>query len=584
MATNPDNQALIIEDLKKQSYFSIKDNGAKTRIRAELAEKYNVEAVWIKDVVINGYGKEGRRIDDNKIIEILGSSVANVGIMKTSEDPAEGTATFKEPAASVYFVSSAPGQVGIGLMKIMSATNGGGSSGLIIVNNGNDGPLADNEFNEIKIPFDKLGINTAAVYSGGISHKPKAFKLVQKINDGELASLRLLEPFTKAIKDIDLHFHKSISQRSVAALLSKRFLIFTGLSGSGKTKLAQAFAHWLTPDPGWVDDLAHEKGKKPNPCVALIAVGADWTSNENLLGYPDALKTGIYRKPDNGVLDLLLAAKGDSENPYFLILDEMNLSHVERYFADFLSAMESGEDIALHDGVEDDKWPVVDGGAAVVPRKLKIPKNVFVIGTVNVDETTYMFSPKVLDRANVIEFRVTKDEMDGFLKDPKKPNLDSLAGGGKELARAFVTAAGSDNFELDADVKSMVNEVLLPLFAELEKVGAEFGYRSAYDICRFIHFHKQLAGEGWTFDKAMDAAIAQKLLPKLHGSKKKLEGCLRTLQHFCLKSELQPKDVAAPIGDALVKEDCARYWVSLEKLSRMQKRLRDHGFTSFAES
>ena len=86
-----------------------------------------------------------------------------------------------------------------------------------------------------------------------------------------------------------------------------------------------------------------------------MAVGADWTSNENLLGYPDALQPGKYRRPDNGALDIILAAKSDSKRPYFLILDEMNLSHVERYFADFLSAMESGEPVHLHDET-DDSW------------------------------------------------------------------------------------------------------------------------------------------------------------------------------------------------------------------------------------
>src|SRR5690606_11509449 len=80
---------------------------------------------------------------------------------------------------------------------------------------------------------------------------------------------------------------------------------------------------------------------------------------------------------------------------YLLILDEMNLSHVERYFADFLSAIESGEAVPLHNS------------ECEFPESIKIPGNLLVVGTVNVDETTYMFSPKVLDRANTIEFETT---------------------------------------------------------------------------------------------------------------------------------------------------------------------------------
>jgi 5-methylcytosine-specific restriction protein B len=102
-------------------------------------------------------------------------------------------------------------------------------------------------------------------------------------------------------------------------LQSKPFLILTGLSGSGKTLQARSFSKWI----------CFEKTQ-----TELIAVGADWTSNENLLGYPDALKEKSYRKPDNGALDLILRAQQNPALPYFLILDEMNLSHVERYIAD----------------------------------------------------------------------------------------------------------------------------------------------------------------------------------------------------------------------------------------------------------
>jgi 5-methylcytosine-specific restriction protein B len=324
-----------------------------------------------------------------------------------------------------------------------------------------------------------------------------------------------------------------------SALHSKPFLILTGLSGSGKTQLAQAFSKWIC--------VAEQQR-------AVVAVGADWTSNENLLGYPDALSPKSYRKPNNGALDLILRAKADPENPYFLILDEMNLSHVERYFADFLSAMESGEAISLHDDTGAD-W---NG----VPAKLEIPKNLFVIGTVNVDETTYMFSPKVLDRANVIEFRVSDEEMKSFLENPVKPNLDAIAGQGAQYAKAFVAAATQKDVPLDDTTREAVSKVLMEFFPQLKEAGAEFGYRTAHEICRFVYFHKSLTGEGWEFNSAMDAAIMQKLLPKLHGSKKKLGPILEKLNTLC----------------------GARFPASSEKIGRMQKRLAEHGFTSFAEA
>jgi hypothetical protein len=309
-------------------------------------------------------------------------------------------------------------------------------------------------------------------------------------------------------------------------------------------------------------ELSAPEGENSDPKqYELVSVGADWTSNENLLGYPDALKEKSYRKPDNGALDLVLRAQNDQENPYFLILDEMNLSHVERYFADFLSAMESGEAINLHDGDEIDLWDT-NGGGLKVPGKLKIPKNLFVIGTVNVDETTYMFSPKVLDRANVIEFRVSDQEMESFLANPVKPDLDAIAGQGVSYAKAFVAAATQKNVPLDDETRTQVSEVLMKFFPELKEAGAEFGYRTAHEICRFVYFHKELSSEAWKLESAMDAAIMQKLLPKLHGARRKLEPILEKLETLC-------------------KQD---YPGALEKIQRMLKRLREHGFTSFAEA
>lgn len=475
-----------------------------------------------------------------------------------------------------------------------------------------------------------------------------------------------MDAFSTALDGAGLAVNASLPTMVCSALHAKPFLILTGLSGSGKTQLAQALSKWITGRRGvrnpflkgmevnaarsiytvldvdrlgvkvgqsgsssntflpfdlvekWVEsikengfDLATpsqeiqrkviETGLEYSPTLnsfhaplkalachwienatlekieskyELISVGADWTSNENLLGYPDALNPGHYRKPDNGALDLILRAQADPEHPYFLILDEMNLSHVERYFADFLSAMESGEAISLHDDTGED-W---NG----VPAKLKIPKNLFVIGTVNVDETTYMFSPKVLDRANVIEFRVSDDEMKSFLENPVKPNLKELEGQGAQYAKAFVAAAKQKDVPLDDATREAVSKVLMEFFPQLKEAGAEFGYRTAHEICRLVYFHKELSSKDWKMESAMDAAIMQKLLPKLHGSKKKLGPVLAALIRLCLKEDARPEN--DPIKDEVLVAENALYPGSLEKLARMRRRLAEHGFTSFAEA
>ncbi len=122
----------------------------------------------------------------------------------------------------------------------------------------------------------------------------------------------------------------------------------------------------------------------------------------------------------------------------------------------------------------------------------------------------------------------------------------------------------------------------MQFFPELKEAGAEFGYRTAHEICRFIHFHKELSAEGWEFNSAMDAAIMQKLLPKLHGSKKKLGPVLAALIRLCLKEEARPE--SDPIKDVILTKENTLYPNSVEKLARMRKRLAEHGFTSFAEA
>ena len=345
-------------------------------------------------------------------------------------------------------------------------------------------------------------------------------------------------------------------RRFSVSLLSKKFCILTGLAGSGKTKIAEAFAMWLCASPAQ---------------YRIVAVGADWTSNENLLGYADALQTGVYRPPVNGALELMLRAHADTTNPYFLILDEMNLSHVERYFADFLSAMESSNaPLSLHGVAAGLQAGGVGGAGGVeVPSSVALPDNLFIIGTVNVDETTYMFSPKVLDRANVIEFRATAAQMGAFLDDPVGIDLDGLASQGVGFAAAFVARA-----QADADIAALVDTQgtavapqlkadLLQVFDALVGVGAEFGFRTAKEIARFMVIHKELSGLDWQYKDALDAQVVQKLMPKLHGSARKLDAVLKALDTFATQH-------------ALV--------LTGEKVKRMQERLVRDGFTSFAEA
>ncbi|MBA3431702.1 MAG: AAA family ATPase, partial [Actinobacteria bacterium] len=301
---------------------------------------------------------------------------------------------------------------------------------------------------------------------------------------------KVVQEFADGLRGANLRFTDELITRFVAAALTKPFVILTGLSGSGKTKLAQALACWL--------GCAADRGT-----LALVAVGADWTASDKILGYPDALDPSNYvRTP---VLELLMHAREHPREPHVLILDEMNLSHVERYFADVLSAIESGEDLHLH---------VAPGERAGIPPRLPWPRNVLVIGTVNVDETTYMFSPKVLDRANVIEFRPGAEELRRFVRDPAVPSLNLLSDLGVEFREHFTSpAAGTPRAEL---LRPLERELAL-FFDVLEMHGWEFGFRTASDVVRFASAFDGVCGGRGDIGAIIDAQVVQKLLPRLNG-------------------------------------------------------------------
>jgi hypothetical protein len=395
-----------------------------------------------------------------------------------------------------------------------------------------------------------------------------------------------LSDFKKAIESSGLFYLNILIERFVASICTKPFVICSGLSGSGKTKLAQSFVQWISES-----ELQYK----------IIPVGADWTNREPLLGYPNGLEPTSYVTPDSGALQLIIEASKEENQrkPYFLILDEMNLSHVERYFADFLSIMESGDSIKLYSGAERE-----DSNGNIVSQEIVWPKNLFIIGTVNIDETTYMFSPKVLDRANVIEFRITTTEMRVFFENKKELNTNELylekdksnGGSGQSMGESFL------NLAVDKKITKVFEDeenVLNNFFAELQVFGSEFGYRTATEIQLLI---SKLGMAGFVDDKNQplddntktDIAIMQKLLPKLHGSRKKLVGPLETLAGFCVvrsegsKQDEQHKSKLNYQQFITDKRDTSKwkikYPISLEKIERMHKNVIENGFTSYAEA
>ena len=301
----------------------------------------------------------------------------------------------------------------------------------------------------------------------------------------------------------------------------------------------------------------------------IVPVGANWTDNTNIVGYYNVITEDYQSTP---AYELIKQAQKDSKNPYFLILDEMNLSHVERYFADFLSAIESGEEIPLYGNNE----------------TLKLPDNLFIIGTVNVDETTYMFSPKVLDRANTIEFETVLawDYMSS------SNNIGDFEGD-IEYLQDPLNDSNISNLNID-DLKEVFSEITfegdnlwdtlameLTVFQEtLKGSGFDFGFRVINEILRFmvVAWRYENSPNDWdNWERYFDAQIKQKILPKLHGSEKAIGGVLTNLFNICLVDRNNNEN---PKNSIVYEEDC-RYYTSALKIKEMARVLSDQRYVSF---
>jgi hypothetical protein len=374
---------------------------------------------------------------------------------------------------------------------------------------------------------------------------------------------QVVELFADATRSSGLDYgeqHRQLVVRLLASLLARPFVILTGLSGSGKSQLALKLGQWFGSER-----------------YSVVAVRPDWTGPEAMLGYEDLLQPPPRPWVVGDVLKVSLRAASDPGRPYLLLLDEMNLAHVERYFADFLSGMESDEPVIPNLVEREDSWRMADAKAP----KLRVPRNLFVVGTVNVDETTYMFSPKVLDRANTIEFRVRSQDLAHAAGKPGDIEEADLG-----LLETLVTAALDTNWHAEHRPAGapQYEAAVTKLHQTLTEVGWEFGFRTYYDMLRFAAFASAMGIVSW--QQILDLQLLQKVLPRLNGSKRRLEPALSRLGRFCQdlavddKVKDEPNKVFMPNEQDLPSPLLPQ---SYDKVRRMHRLLVANQFASFAE-
>jgi MoxR-like ATPase len=293
----------------------------------------------------------------------------------------------------------------------------------------------------------------------------------------------------------------------------KRFVLLAGLSGTGKTSIARAYSEAYCAALGLHDWQRH---------YAQVAVRPDWMDPTSILGFLNALvDPPIFQAGE--ALDLILRADQDRSHPYFLCLDEMNLARVEHYFAPFLSSMESaGGSLTIHGELD-----AVDG---IEPR-IPWPKNLFIFGTVNMDESTHPFSDKVLDRA--FTFEIWDVDLEAWRQKKQGSGADPA-------------------------ILAQVAPVLVQVYDALRPARRHFGYRSADEILGICHSGPTHLGAGYL----LDGAILRKILPRIRGDDSgPLKTALDELARV-LPSSSFPRSFAriAEMRKALEQTGQARFW------------------------
>lgn len=299
-----------------------------------------------------------------------------------------------------------------------------------------------------------------------------------------------------AIAKEGLKVDEQTLRRYHLSLRTRGFVILTGVSGTGKTWLAEAYAKAMSAES------------------IVVPVAPNWTTNEDLLGYFNPIDNEYHDTSFSVFLRaaaqayVSATAKGKVPRPYHLILDEMNLARVEYYFAKFLSAME----IRARD---------VDATIDLGPgEKVRLTPNLFFVGTVNVDETTHMFSPKVFDRSQLVELSVSKEDLFEHI--------------GPEHWRDTVMA-----------VWEAVHEV------------APFAYRVIDEIRAYVHEASKL---GVSWEVAVDEQILQKVLPKVSGADPRIAESLNKLIDLCSDGFPLTRQKAARMAASLSHDGFTSYF------------------------
>lgn len=380
-----------------------------------------------------------------------------------------------------------------------------------------------------------------------------------------------------------INYNKYSFYRSyITAIKSKPFLLLAGISGTGKSRIVRELARAC-----WDEDSIEYKAQKPKN-FEIIQVKPNWHDSTELIGYVSRVSgTPVYVIGD--FLRFITQAWENLDIPYFLCLDEMNLAPVEQYFAEFLSVIESRKsnedgtittDPILKKSTED--WYRVltaelTGGNETLRNQfleegITIPQNLIVMGTVNMDETTFSFSRKVLDRAMTIEM----NEVDLYA------GLDSKYERIGKLDSDMLIGTAVEGVDVYADNEEVCNKVLSYLQAVNDVLNGtpfKIAYRTRNEFLLYVvnnlPYNLDEKGNEFSEDEviaiALDEITSMKILSRIEGDDTKIK-------HSLLESLITTIEAQLLI---LTGEEKKIESISVAKLKEMKERLTLSGYTSF---
>lgn len=355
----------------------------------------------------------------------------------------------------------------------------------------------------------------------------------------------------------------------LTALRTKPFMLLAGISGTGKSRIVREMAKAC-----WAAD-EEDYGKNCPRNFCMVQVKPNWHDSSDLIGYVSRINGEKYVV--GPFLRFIAKAIKDPKRPYFLCLDEMNLAPVEQYFAEYLSVIESRK---LQDGhIETD--PIVpfenteaygslidqlfdsdeerkaykteEGG-----KRLTIPENLFVVGTVNMDETTFSFSRKVLDRAMTIE--MNEVDLKGGLEAGGSAEFGYI---GEDLMGD--AAEGKDVYAENKVLCDNVIEYLGKVNGVLEGTPFKIAYRTRNEFLLYAVNRLVIAPDSKLWN-TLDEMTSMKILSRIEGDS---ERCKKPLE-----------EIQRVLNEALSEEEQTKS-ISLAKIKEMLDKLQKTGYTSY---